>query len=247
MDAAEVAGHRDAKPRGIVMPDEPPLVDQYEEALTPIELRGARRLGEAWPVTPHFYLTRQCAAEALLRRHREVNADPVNPRISLTALLVSLVGRTLRDHPRMNAQYVDGRRRLYRDINVGVAVATDAGLTVPIIRKADELGMDNIALELGRLVAAARGGRLAVDDVIGGTFTISNVGDLGIDMVLPVINPPQAAIIGIGRIRDVPCVVEGVVRAAPAMDLALAVDHRVADGVTAARFLADLAGRVEAR
>lgn len=225
--------------------DPAPLAD-VDEPLTPIELRGARRLGEAWPATPHFYLLRQCAAQALLERHRALSDASGQARVSLTALLLMVTARTLRDHPRMNAQFIDGQRRLHADINVGVAVATDAGLTVPVVKRADRLDIRAIGVELGRLVTAAREGRLALGDVTGGTFTISNLGDLGIDTVLPVINPPQAAIVGIGRVREVPRVVGGVVRPAQAVDLALSVDHRVADGVIAARFLADLAARIEA-
>jgi pyruvate dehydrogenase E2 component (dihydrolipoamide acetyltransferase) len=217
-----------------------------DETLSPTELRGVRRLGDAWQTTPLFYLERDCDATSLLDRYARLRTDLAPLKASLTGLLLSRVATVLRRHPRLNSEFRGGTRRLFDDINICVAVATQSGLTVPVIRSVDRLSAREIAVELERVIEAAHSGKLKLPDVTGGTFTITNLGMFGIDRVIPVINPPHAAILGIGRIRDQLVADAGTPVVRPTLSLTLTVDHRVVDGAAAAAFLQDLADTIEA-
>ena len=158
----------------------------------------------------------------------------------------SAVAAALRQHPRLNARWDDGRITLNNRVNLAVAVATDAGLMVPVLHDADALSIAAIAVELRRLTDAARAGRLAIDDVQGGTFTINNTGALGSVVSVPIINHPQAAILTTEAIVKRPVVVEGdAIAVRSMMNLCLTFDHRVCDGADAAAFLAAVKARLE--
>lgn len=162
--------------------------------------------------------------------------------ISYTAVLVKAVAATLKQHPILNSTLVGDEIRLLDEINIGVGVALDDGLIVPVIRNADRLSLAEIDRELKRLSAAARAGTLTVDEVTGSTFTISNLGMYGVDAFTPIINPPEVAILGVGRIIEKPAVYRGQVAVRSLMTLSLTFDHRVVDGAPAAAFLQTLAG-----
>ncbi len=162
--------------------------------------------------------------------------------ISYTAVLVKAVAAALRRHPVLNATLVGDEIRLLDEINIGVGVALEDGLIVPVIRNADRLTLGEIDRELRRLAAAARAGTLTVDEVTGSTFTISNLGMYGIDAFTPIINPPEAAILGVGRIIEKPAVYRGQLAVRSLMTLSLTFDHRIVDGAPAAAFLQTLAG-----
>ena len=162
--------------------------------------------------------------------------------ISYTAVLVKAVARALKQHPLLNSTLVGDEIRLFDEIHIGVGVALDEGLIVPVIRNADRLSLSDIDRELKRLVAAARAGSLTVDEVTGSTFTISNLGMFGVDAFTPIINPPEVAILGIGRIVEKPAIYRGQVAIRSFMILSLTFDHRVVDGAPAAAFLQTLAG-----
>ena len=134
---------------------------------------------------------------------------------------------------------------MFPEINVGLAIAIDEGLVVPVIRGADRLSLTEIAVARRALAEKAQAGRLALDEVTGGTFTLTNLGMLGVDVFQAIINPPQSAILATGRIADRPVVENGEVVARPTIYLTLSVDHRVLDGATAARFLQDLQALIE--
>ncbi len=169
--------------------------------------------------------------------------DRLKPKvdISYTAVLVKAVAAALRQHPILNSTLVGDEIRLLDEINIGVGVALEDGLIVPVIRNADRLKLAEIDRELKRLAAAARAGTLTVDEVTGGTFTISNLGMYGIDAFTPIINPPEAAILGVGRIIEKPAVYRGQVAVRSLMTLSLTFDHRIVDGAPAAAFLQTLA------
>ncbi len=169
--------------------------------------------------------------------------DRLKPKvdISYTAVLVKAVAAALRQHPILNSTLVGDEIRLLNEINIGVGVALEDGLIVPVIRNADRLKLAEIDRELKRLAAAARAGTLTVDEVTGGTFTISNLGMYGIDAFTPIINPPEAAILGVGRIIEKPAVYRGQVAVRSLMTLSLTFDHRIVDGAPAAAFLQTLA------
>jgi pyruvate dehydrogenase E2 component (dihydrolipoamide acetyltransferase) len=163
---------------------------------------------------------------------------PEQPRVTLTALLIRACAWALIQHPEANSAFMDGQVAEWDEVNVGVATAIDAGLIVPVVRGADRLGMRAIAARLADLTARARAGGLKPEDLQGGTFTVSNLGMFGIDHFTAILNPPQAAILAVGRVAKRAMVAEDdslVVR--PTSTLTLTADHRVLDGASAARFL----------
>jgi pyruvate dehydrogenase E2 component (dihydrolipoamide acetyltransferase) len=160
------------------------------------------------------------------------------PRVTLTVLLIRSCAWALAQHPEANSAFLDGQVAEWDEVNIGVATAIDAGLIVPVVHGADRLGMRAIAARLADLTARAREGRLKLEDLQGGTFTVSNLGMFGIDRFTAILNPPQAAILAVGRVVKRAVVAEDdslVVR--PTSTLTLTADHRVLDGASAARFL----------
>jgi pyruvate dehydrogenase E2 component (dihydrolipoamide acetyltransferase) len=196
----------------------------------------ARRLTAAWTV-PAFELTVSAdmtRANALLERLRE--RDP-EVRITVTDLLVRVCGRGLALHPDMNVQFTDEALLRFPTADVGLAVATDQGLVVPVIRSAERLSLAETAAARADLVARARERKLQPADMDGGTFTISNLGMFGVEQFIAVLNPPQAAILAVGATEDRPVAVNGDVVVRPMMTVTLTVDHRAVDGAPAAEFL----------
>ncbi|MES1212986.1 MAG: 2-oxo acid dehydrogenase subunit E2, partial [Singulisphaera sp.] len=165
---------------------------------------------------------------------------------SITDLLAKLLASALESHPRLNARWEDERVLEVAEIRVGLAVDTEAGLLVPVLGDVRAMGMRQIAARSKELVARARAGTLTTADLQGGTITISNLGTFGIDAFTPIINPPEAAILGVGAIRREPVFGEGDrIEARELMTLSLTFDHRIVDGAPAARFLATLRERIE--
>jgi pyruvate dehydrogenase E2 component (dihydrolipoyllysine-residue acetyltransferase) len=165
--------------------------------------------------------------------------------VTHTDLLVKTVAEALSRHPRVNASWRDGELLHSDQVNVGIAVATDDGLVVPVVHAADRLRLDEIAERRAELVSAARDGRLRPKDVSGGTFTISNLGMYGVDAFLAIVNAPQAAILAVGRIAERVVPVDGEPAVRPVLTLGLSFDHRVVDGARGAEFLDTLASLVE--
>jgi len=168
------------------------------------------------------------------------------PRITQTAWLVHVCAWALRQHPEINASFRDNVIVEWEDINIGVAVAVDEGLVVPVIHGADHLSLENIAERLTDLSRRAREGALRLEDIRGGTFTISNLGMFGVDRFTALLNPPQAVILAVGRVIRRPVVADdGSIVARPMMSLTASADHRVVDGAQVARFLADVRRALE--
>jgi pyruvate dehydrogenase E2 component (dihydrolipoamide acetyltransferase) len=207
----------------------------------------AERVMQSWTSVPHFYLFRTVDAGRLVAWHESVrrHGRHQDVKITYTDLLVRLVAAALRAHPRLNAAFVDGAISLNDAVNVGLAVAVEDGLVVPVVQRADELGLREIAARRQDLVARAQAGRLRPEDVRGGTFTISNLGMYGVDSASAIINPPQAAILAVGRIAERVVPVDGQPAVRSMMDLTLSCDHRVVDGARGAQFLATLAELIE--
>jgi pyruvate dehydrogenase E2 component (dihydrolipoamide acetyltransferase) len=158
-------------------------------------------------------------------------------RLGYDAMIAKAVGLALRDHPELNAQWADGAVRPMPEVNVGTAVALDEGLLVVVVRQADVRPLHQVQSELIELVEKARANRLSPDDMSGSTFTITNLGNYGVEAFTPIVNLPEAAILGVGRIAREPAVVDDELAIREQMALSLAFDHRVADGAPAARFL----------
>ncbi|OUC08234.1 hypothetical protein RY27_10195, partial [Litorilinea aerophila] len=163
--------------------------------------RMVARLTESWQTVPHFYLAREVDAGRLMA-WRQSLADRLSERVTYTDLLVKLVAVALRRHPRLNAAWHDGTIVANPAIHIGVAVAVEEGLLVPVIHHADTLGVAQIAARRKELVERAQAGRLTPDDLEGGTFTLSNLGMYGVDSFWAIVNPPQAAILAVGRIVE---------------------------------------------
>jgi pyruvate dehydrogenase E2 component (dihydrolipoamide acetyltransferase) len=173
-------------------------------------------------------------------------------RVSATALLAKIVARTLVNHPWLNSSFQedqDGQGaeiHLFKDVNMGIAVALEDGLIVPVVRDAANKGVAQIAAEVKDLAIRARDGQLAPAEVREGTFTISNLGPFGVEQFTAIINPPQAAILAVGATQpEVVPDADGQVVVRPIMRVTLAADHRVVDGAVAAHFIADLKAALE--
>jgi pyruvate dehydrogenase E2 component (dihydrolipoamide acetyltransferase) len=193
---------------------------------------------------PHFDLEVEVdmiqASGWRARSSEEAGAD-----VSITALLVKVVAEALRNHPHVNAAFVDGEARVYREINIAVAMAIEEGLLAPVIRRADAMSLGQIQESLTHLRDKAKRRKLARSELSGGTFTVSNLGMYGIDAFRAIINPPQAAILAVGRIAERPVGVDGQITLRPMMRLVLSIDHRLLDGAQAAPFLVEVRRKLE--
>jgi len=249
-------GHRAAAPSRLAAPATPPAAQssQGEEGvewldLNPIQRLTGQRMLESLQTAPQFALTTDVdmtnalwLREALMER---VLAE-TGERLSVTALLVKVVAAALKDYPRANAAFEGGRVKLYGQINIGVAVGTGDGLVVPVIKEADRKSLVQITQELGSFEEKARHLRFSNQDLSGGTFTISNLGMYGVDRFNAILNPPQSAILAVGRIIKTPVgLPDDTIALRPMLSLTLAVDHRSMDGVQGAKFLAEVKERVE--
>ncbi len=164
---------------------------------------------------------------------------------TITSVIVGAVAANLTKHGMVNSTFQEGKIVKKKRISIGVASDTEEGLVVPVVHDADKKDLSEISRELADLVAKARSGKLSVDDVTGGSFTVSNLGMFGIDSFAPIINPPQAAILGIGRVRPQPAIAEGQLKEIPVCSLSLSFDHRVLDGTQAASFLSEVKEHLE--
>jgi pyruvate dehydrogenase E2 component (dihydrolipoamide acetyltransferase) len=208
----------------------------------------AERVTASWTTVPHFYLMREVDAHGLVEMRARIT-PAVEKRTGLkptyTDLLVKLVAVALRDHLRLNASWIEGEIRLNSEINIGLATAIADGLIVPVIQRADQLSVGEIAAQRHDLVTRANDNKLRPVDVGGGTFTITNLGMYNVDVFNAIINAPQAAILAVGRIADRVMALNGQPVVRPMVTLSLACDHRVVDGARGAKFLDDLANLME--
>jgi pyruvate dehydrogenase E2 component (dihydrolipoamide acetyltransferase) len=225
-------------------PAVPPAVPAADDEVVPlstIRRVTARRLTEAAAV-PQFSLTTVLDARRLVEFRTEINERlaPTGTKVSVTDLLVRACAVALRAHPEVNSSFGGDSIIRHRRVHVGIAVALEDGLIVPVIQDADRKSVGEIGSEARELAARARAGKLTPDRFTGGTFTISNLGMYGIDSFTAVLNPPEAAILAVGAVSDQAFVRDGQVTIHPAMKVTLTVDHRVLDGASAAAFLRDL-------
>ncbi len=204
----------------------------------------AERMTASWTTAPHFYLFREVTVGRLVS-WREQAGRQTGARITYTDLLVKLVAAALSRHPGVNASWKDGAIARNPDINIGLAVAVEDGLIVPVIHRADALSLAEIAGRREDVVSRGQAGKLRPADIQGGGFTISNLGMYGVDAFNAIINPPQAAILAVGRIADRVVAVNGQPAVQPTMMLTLACDHRALDGARGAQFLGALADLIE--
>ncbi|MBX6321552.1 MAG: 2-oxo acid dehydrogenase subunit E2, partial [Rhodospirillaceae bacterium] len=205
----------------------------------------ARRLTEGVRDLPHFHLTIDCEIDALLRIRQELNAKSDQYKLSVNDFVVRAAALALKKEPALNASWTETAMRQYERVDISVAVAIPAGLITPVIRGADAKGLAEISNEMRALAERARAGKLKPEEYTGGSFSVSNLGMFGIRSFTAVINPPQAAILAVGAGEQRPIVRDGALAVATVMSCTLTTDHRVADGATAARFLAAFKKLVE--
>ncbi|MDQ2984003.1 MAG: 2-oxo acid dehydrogenase subunit E2, partial [Actinomycetota bacterium] len=221
-----------------------PSGDVERVELTSLRKTIARRLTEAWQA-PAFQISMTADMTGALEIRKQLVELHPDEKPTISDLLTRLSAAALMRHRELNAHFAGDAIELHPTANVGLAVATDRGLVVPVIRSAERKTVAEIARDRAELVERARNGKLQRDDLEGGTFTISNLGMYGVERFIAVLNPPQVAILAVGAIREQPVVVDGQVIVQPRMDLTLTSDHRAVDGSVAAEFLATLKSYVE--
>jgi pyruvate dehydrogenase E2 component (dihydrolipoyllysine-residue acetyltransferase) len=204
----------------------------------------AERMTASWTSAPHFYLVREVNVSRLVA-WREKAGKQTGARITYSDLLVRLVAAALARHPAANVSWKDGTILRHPEVNIGLAVALEDGLVVPVLHRADTLSLPEIAARREDLVARAQAGKLRPADIQGGGFTISNLGMYGVDAFSAIVNPPQAAILAVGRIADRVVPLNGQPAVQPTMVLTLSCDHRALDGARGAQFLGALAEFIE--
>ena len=204
----------------------------------------AERMTASWTTAPHFYLVREVDVSRLTAWRERAGAQS-DVRITYPDVLVRVVAAALTRHPRVNVAWKDGAIFQHGGADIGLAVAIDDGLIVPVLRGADALTLAEIARRREDLVGRAQTGKLRPADIQGASFTLSNLGMYGVDAFNAIVNPPQAAILAVGRIVDRAVAVAGQVAVRPTVVLTLSCDHRALDGARAAQFLGTLADFIE--
>jgi pyruvate dehydrogenase E2 component (dihydrolipoyllysine-residue acetyltransferase) len=227
-------------------PAEPVRVadDVKRVPLTSVRRTIARRLTEAWKI-PVYQLVLSAdmdAVDQVLARRKELDPEE---HVTVTDVLIKVCAAALMRHREVNVQFTDEELLVFPYANVGIAVATDRGLVVPVIRSAEHLSLAEVSAARADIVKRAREGALRHDDLDGGTFTISNLGMFGLDQFTAVLNPPQAAILAVGASAERPVVREGQIVARPMMTMTLSCDHRAVDGAPAAAFLETVKAMLE--
>ena len=204
----------------------------------------ARRLSESLFTAPHFYLTMTIDMDACVAARTRIN-ETSKTKISFNDMVLKATAVALKQHPKVNSSWLGDTIRINHHVNIGVAVAVDEGLLVPVVRFADSLSLSQIATQVKDYAQRAKDKKLQPADWEGSTFTISNLGMFGIDQFTAIINPPDACILAVGGIAQVPVVKNGAVVPGNIMKVTLSCDHRVVDGATGAAFLQTLKSLLE--
>jgi pyruvate dehydrogenase E2 component (dihydrolipoamide acetyltransferase) len=232
--AMEVAPSLEMKPA----PVEAAGVDHTEQELSMMRKTIARRMALSKTTAPHFYITVEIDMERALALRQSLNELAVDDgKISFNDMILKAVANALRQFPRMNVSYADDKIRLHQRVHLSMVVALDEGLITPVIRDCDRKSLGEIAREAKELGERARARRLKPEDYSGGTFSVSNLGMYDVEDFGAIINPPEAAILAVGTIKQQPVVVDGRLSVGHRMKVTLSGDHRAVDGATAAQFL----------
>ncbi len=244
----DLAGVTGSGPRGMVRKEDVEKCRQSIpaaiEPVTPEPLSGLRkviaeRLGKSWNERPQANLTTEVDASLFVKAREQINRELSKKeiKISYNTLLIKLVAQAIHEFPYMNVSLLPEGLQQHNQVNVGLAVDTPRGLMVPVVRDADRKNFECIQQDLDAVIQRTLEGTATWDDITGGTFTITNLGGFEIDAFTPLINPPESAILGIGRIHEKPVVVDGQIVVRAMMSLSISFDHRLVDGAPAARFL----------
>ncbi len=216
-------------------------------ALSQVARLMAERTAQSWTNVPHFFLVREVDCSELVAAQKKWSAEAEKEQIvapTITDLLVGILARVLAKHPRMNASWTGEGIRSNAEVNISVAMAVKDGVVGAVIHKANVMQLSEISALREELTERARAGRLRPADIIGGTFTLSNLGMYKVDAFTAIITPPQAAVLAVGSISDRVIAVDGKPGVRPMMTMTLSSDHRVVDGARAAEFLSDLANAI---
>jgi len=241
-------------PDGAVLVNDVPLEGVSVNATGKLETPStvwrvmAERMTASWATVPHFYLIREVDASNLIEWRTSIVSrieKQTGVKPTYTDLLVKLIGFTLREHPRVNAAWLNGNIQINKDVNIGVAVAIEDGLIVPVIHHADAASISEIATQRKDLIERAQNRKLRPADISDGTFTLSNLGMYNVDTFNAIVNTPQAAILAVGRIAERVVAVHGQPAVRSMLTVSLSCDHRVVDGARAAQFLDALASLIE--
>jgi pyruvate dehydrogenase E2 component (dihydrolipoamide acetyltransferase) len=208
-----------------------------EENTSPMRRVIAQRLTESIGPVPTFYLTVEIEMDGTLETRKQINASIAPDKISVNDIIIKAAAEALTRHPFVNASYSDDRIRFYEDADIGVAVAVDEGLITPVVRGANKKGLAQLSSEVAELAEKARARKLQPEEYTGATFSISNLGMFGIKEFTAIINPPEAAILAVGKAEPVPVVRDGEMVVRNIMHVTMSCDHRVVDGATGAKFL----------
>ena len=234
--------------RGVGVDEPQPGLEGEDIELTKMRKVIAQRLQESKVTAPHFYVdvTADATAMTQLKEALEKKAKEEGIKVSFNDILIKILSQALQEYPMVNASFREDHIRLHHAINIGVAVAVDEGLVVPVLKNADQKPISQISREVAEMAGKARNKRLLPDEYQGGTFTITNLGMFGVESFHAIINPPESGILAVSAIIPKPVVVDGEIAVRPCLKLSLSVDHRLVDGAVAARFLARIKELVEA-
>lgn len=205
----------------------------------------ARRMAQSFRTAPHFYLSLEADMRKLLELRESMDGGATRRKPTYTDMIVKIVAQVLKENPKVNSTWTEEGIELKEEIHIGVAVESGAGLVVPVVKNADIKSLLEISENLSHLVQKARDRKLGVEELTGGTFTLTNMGMLGIERFDAIINPPESAILSVGKVVEKAVVIEGGIHIRPRMDMTLSVDHRVLDGAEAARFLVRIKELIE--
>jgi len=262
MDQQQAAPAKEEAPASAPQPSTPAKEEKEEKpSVTPFTFSGggenyedkpisqmrktiARRLGESKFTAPHFYLTIEINMDKAIQVRKRLN-EVAPTKISFNDLVVKAAAVALKQHPAVNSSWMEDKIRYHRDVNIGVAVAVDEGLLVPVINYADMKTLSQINVEVKELAGLARKRKLQPEQMQGNTFTISNLGMFGIEEFTAIINPPESCILAVGGIIEKPIVKNGELAVGNMMKVTLSCDHRTVDGATGAQFLQTMKGILE--
>lgn len=211
----------------------------YTRTIPLTGMRGiiANKMKQSVNTAPHYYVTMDINMEEILKLREALSEKVQNAKISINTFIIKAVALAIKKYPIINS-FVDNDQIILKEqINIGLAVALEEGLIVPVIREADKKGLSEIAYEERQLIEKAREGKLTPDEYSGGSFTISNLGMFDVTRFTAIINQPEVAILAVGKIKDTPIVQNGQIGIKPIMEVTLSSDHRVIDGAVAAKFL----------
>jgi len=221
---------------------------QGDETVPVDRLRAAigRRMVESKQQVPHFYATHACRVDELMSLRKKINSTlPEGEKISVNDFIIKAAGLALRRYPNLNASLNGDVILRHGDVNVGVAVAVPGGLLTVVNRNTDQKPLRVISREVREMVIRARDGKVRPDDIEGSTFSISNLGMFDVDSFVAIINPPEAAILAVGSVQEVPVVEDGQIKPGMVLKITLSADHRITDGAEAAQFLQAMAEYLE--